>query len=195
MRDRTLRQASRIPGHLINIGEEPIRQHVRLGSSFLQIVVPVALHDSLDMRQAFGDQSLVHPEEPRQRDSQVPVVIQADYFAANLDAFGVYEPHVETAAELETLPDEVTTRYYPQHTPLEANGQSRAIPSTPAAPRRSRTSLLRKRETLSNSTQMIAYNDMIVRPADDLPIQRPQRQPNLAPSRDVRTSVLLHVLL
>jgi hypothetical protein len=68
-------------------------------------------------------------------------------------------------------------------------------PLRSAAPRRSRSSLLCKHEILSDHTQVVAYNDMIVRPSDDLPIQCPQRQPNLPSPRDVRASVLLHVLL
>ena len=48
---------------------------------------------------------------------------------------------------------------------------------------------------LSYHTQVVAYNDMIVRPSDDPSVQCPQRQPNLASSRDVRTSILSHILL
>lgn len=110
--DRTLRQASRIPRHIIDVGEEPVSQHICLGPSFLQIVLSIALHDSFDVRQAFGDQPLVHPQESRERDGEVPVVIYADHVTVNLDSLGVYESHSETAAELETLPDEVAARYH-----------------------------------------------------------------------------------
>jgi len=112
MSDRTLRQTVRITRHIIDVGKEPIRQHVRFGSSFLHIMLPIALDDPLDMRQAFGNQTLVHPQEPRQRDSEVQVVVKPDHVATSLDLSGVYESHVETAANLETLPDEVTTGYY-----------------------------------------------------------------------------------
>lgn len=195
MCDRTLCQACRVPWHFVDVCEEPIRQHVRLGSGFLQVVLPVALDDSFDMRQAFRDKPLVQPQEPRQRDSEVPVVIDANNLATDLNILGVYEPHIETAAELEALPSEVTTRYYPQYTPLEPNGRGRSISPTSAAPRRSRGGLLRKRENLSSCTQALTYDDMFVRPSDDLPIQCPQRQPNLAFPRDFRTGVLLRVLL
>jgi hypothetical protein len=142
MSDRTLRQASRIPRHIIDIGEEPIRQHIRLGSSFLQVMLSVVLHDSLDMGQAFGNQPLVHSQEPCQRDSEVPVVIQTDHITADLDTLGIYESHPEATAKLEALPDKVAARYYPEHTFLEGNGRGRCVTPTSAAPRRSRLSLL-----------------------------------------------------